>query len=142
MSEFEDFIKSSDVKIRGKNEILAKALIKSSERGIRYVKRQKIDAESAEHVTSDIYDIIRELIEAKLCFEGYKSYSHEATISFLKRFLEFKESEIIFLDNLRKIRNGIKYYGKEASVEDAEKTLKFLNSILPKLKNLVKDAEK
>lgn len=142
MSEFEDFIKSSDVKIREKNEILAKALIKSSERGIIYVKRQKIDAESAEHIISDIYDIIRELIEAKLALEGYKSYSHEATILFLKKFSEFKETEIIFLDNLRKMRNGIKYYGKEAAVEDAEKTLNFLHSILPKLKNLIKDAEK
>lgn len=137
MANFEDFIKSGDVRVQRKNAILALALIKSSEKSEKYVKRQKIDDGSAEHIIADIYDIIRELIEAKLALEGYKSYSHEATILFLKKFREFTESEIIFLDDLRKVRNGIKYYGKESSIEDAVKTIKFLNSILPKLKKLL-----
>lgn len=137
MVNFEDFINSGGVRTQRKNAILASALINSSEKSEKYVKRQKIDDGSAEHIVSDIYDIIRELIEAKLALEGYKSYSHEATILFLKKFHEFSESEIIFLDDLRKVRNGIKYYGKESSTEDAVKTIKFLNSILPKLKKLL-----
>jgi uncharacterized protein (UPF0332 family) len=139
MSEFEDFITKGDVKLQGKNEALARALIKSSEKGEKYIKKLKIDNESAEYVVSLVYDIIRELIEAKLLINGYKSYSHEATILFLKRFKEFNEQEIIFLDNLRKIRNGIKYYGKEANKEDALKTLEFMSSILLKLKKLLKN---
>ena len=141
MSDFEDFIKSGDVKIKEKDEILAKALIKSSEKGERYAKNQAITEESAEHIVADVYDAIRELIEAKLSLLGYKSYSHEATISFLKKFQDFNESDITFLDNLRKTRNSIKYYGREATIEDAEKTLNFMNSILPKLKKLIKNAK-
>lgn len=135
--EFEDFIKSGDVKIQGKNEILAEALAKSSEKSLKNIQRTKIDELNAESTVSDIYDIMRELIEAKLSLQGYKSYSHEATILFLKKFKEFNEHEIVFLNNLRKMRNGIKYYGKEANMEDAITTLNFAKSILPKLKKLL-----
>ena len=141
MKEFEDFLKSGDVRKQEKNEILAKALIKSSEKSLKNIRRTKIDELNAESVVSDIYDIIRELIEARLVFEGYKSYSHEATILFLKKFKEFDEYEIDFLDNLRKIRNSIKYYGKEATEENALNTLKFMDSVLPKLKKLVENVK-
>ena len=141
MKEFEDFLKSGDVRKQEKNEILAKALIKSSEKSLKNIRRTKIDELNAESVVSDIYDVIRELIEARLVFEGYKSYSHEATILFLKKFKEFDEYEIDFLDNLRKIRNSIKYYGKEATEENALNTLKFMDSVLPKLKKLVENVK-
>jgi len=139
MEEFEDFIKSGDIRIQEKNNILAEALIKSSEKSLKNLKRTIIDDLNAENVVSDVYDIIRELIEAKLSIEGYKSYSHEATILFLKKFKEFSEFEIVFLDDLRKIRNGIKYYGKEVTIEDAHKALNFMNLILPKLNKLLKN---
>jgi len=56
----------------------------------------------------------------------------------LKKFPEFKESEIRFIDNLRKIRNGIKYYGKDIEVNETKKVIDFSRFILPKLKSLVK----
>ncbi|MBI2449723.1 hypothetical protein HYV49_05500 [Candidatus Pacearchaeota archaeon] len=139
MREFEDFIENGDVRLQEKNKILASALVKSSEKGLRFVRKLEINEENSEHIVADIYDITRELIEAKLALDGYKSYSHEATILFLKKFKQFNESEINFMDNLRKTRNSIKYYGKEASPEDAEKTLKFMNSILPKLNKLIEN---
>ncbi|HUS49390.1 MAG TPA: hypothetical protein VMZ91_04455 [Candidatus Paceibacterota bacterium] len=138
MSEFADFI-GKDVKKQARNEILARALVNSSNKGAEHVKKQEINEENAEYIVAEVYDVIRELIEAKLSLDGYKSYSHEATVLFLKKFPEFKEEDIYFLDNLRKIRNGIKYYGKGASVNEAEKALDFMSSILPKLKILVKN---
>jgi len=56
---------------------------------------------------------------------------------FLKKFEIFEEHEIRILDNLRKIRNRIKYYGKNASLGEAGKALNFMNAILPKLKKLI-----
>ena len=188
MVEFEDFIKSREVKIQGKNNMLAETLIKSSIKGENHVKKQEIkklpkillsphqaagyspqnflpsatsnfslsksaaascgvlnpdfeiNEENAEYIVAEVYDVIRELVEARLSLEGYKSYSHEATVLFLKKFKDFSESEIYFLDNLRKIRNGIKYYGKEADAEEARRTLRFLDIMLPKLKKLIKNA--
>jgi len=142
MKDFDEFIKIGEVRVQAKNKILAEALFKSAEKSVVYIKKQKIDKESAEHIVSDVYDTIREFIEAKLAIDGYKSYSHEATVLFLKKFPSFNESEIVFLDNLRRIRNGIKYYGKEVTTDDAIKAFKFFNSLLPKLKGLIKNEKK
>ena len=138
MREFGNFLKTGEVRRQGKNESLANALIKSSEKSLKNIQRIKVDELNAESVVSELYDLIRELIEAKLSLEGYKSYSHEATIFFLKNF-SFNDFEINFLDNLRKVRNKIKYYGKEINTEEALKIIDFMNLILPKLRRLLKD---
>ena len=98
----------------------------------------KLNEKNAKYIVENIYDTLRELIEAKLALNGFKSYSHEATILFLKKFPEFRESEIRFMDNLRRIRNGIKYYGKGVEMDEAKKVIDFSRFILPKLKLLVK----
>lgn len=137
MKIFEDFIKSGEVKKQEKNAILAEALKKSAEKNLNFVRKLEINEENAEHILTDSYDTLRELIEAKLSSDGYKSYSHEATIIYLKKFVEFNEKERYFLDELRKLRNKVKYYGKEASTEEAKKTLNFLNIMYPKIKSLI-----
>lgn len=137
MKIFEDFIKSGEVKKQEKNAILAEALKKSAEKNLNFVRKLDINEENAEHILTDSYDTLRELIEAKLSSDGYKSYSHEATIIYLKKFVEFNEKERYFLDELRKLRNKVKYYGKEASTEEAKKTLNFLNIMYPKIKSLI-----
>lgn len=136
MADFEYFIAKGDVKRQTKNEILAKALLRGSADRLSFIKRLGLSEENAKYIVENSYDVIRELIEARLSIDGFKSYSHEATILFLKKFPEFKESEISFIDNLRKIRNGIKYYGKEAHVNEAKTALNFLNSVLLRLKKL------
>lgn len=136
MVDFEYFITKGEVKKQTKNEAVARALIKESLDRLSFIKRLEVSEENAKYIIENAYDVIRELIEARLSIEGFKSYSHEATVLFLKKFPEFKESEIRFIDNLRKIRHGIKYYGKEASLNEAKIVLNFLNSILSKLKKL------
>jgi hypothetical protein len=138
MVDFEYFILKGDVKKQVKDERLANLLIKESFDRLEFVKSLKLDEKNAKYIVENIYDILRELIEAKLALNGFKSYSHEATILFLKKFPEFKESEIRFMDNLRKIRNGIKYYGKDIKINETRKVIDFSRFILPKLKSLVK----
>ena len=79
-----------------------------------------------------------ELIRGVMFIDGYNAgSSHEAEVSYLKK-LNFIESEIIFMDELRYYRNGIKYYGTVLDMEYAEKVLKFSEKIVPRLKNLIK----
>ena len=138
MKDFEHFIREGEVRKQKKDSNLANALIKSSEKSVKNIRRIKVDGLNAESVLSEIYDSIRELIDAILSLEGYKSYSHEASILFLKKYSLFSEKEILFLDDLRKIRNGIKYYGKEADVESALTVINFMKSILLKFKKVLK----
>lgn len=55
-----------------------------------------------------LYEALIEYIEGIMSEKGYKSYSHEADISFLRE-LGFKESEILKLDEIRKLRHKSKY---------------------------------
>jgi len=66
---------------------------------------------------------IRLLLDAILEMEGYKSYSHEASISYMAN-LGFSISEINKVDMLRKARNGIKYYGEDATENKAQEAIK------------------
>ncbi len=59
--------------------------------------------------------------------------AHEAEVSYLRK-IGFKDQEVEFADRLRYFRNGILYYGKNYDKEYAEKVLKFLNLIYPKLR--------
>ena len=50
------------------------------------------------------------------------------------RVLGFKDIEVSFMNELRYFRNSIVYYGKILDKGYAEKVIKFLNKIYPKLK--------
>ena len=73
----------------------------------------------AEDGLENAYEAMREAADALLYLDGFKSYSHEASIAYLLR-KGFGESEIIEIDRFRKIRNGIKYYGRDCNLEDAK----------------------
>lgn len=137
---FEDYLeKEIIIKIR-KDIERAKSLVIEAERKNNSVKErlEKIGVknENANDYIEHCYDIIMFLIRARLYLEGYKSSgqgAHEAEISYLRN-LKFNEKDIQFTDQLRYFRNGMLYYGTLLDKEYAEKVLKFLERIYPKLK--------
>ena len=54
------------------------------------------------------------------------------------RNLGFSENDVLFMNQLRYFRNGMKYYGKILDKFYAEKVFGFMKKILPKLYNLLK----
>ncbi len=134
---FEYFVEKGDVKMQSVDENLANALKKESLERIHFVRRLIKNLENPKYIVENIYDLLRELIEAKLAADGFKSYSHEATIIYLRKFKDFTDAEIKFLDELRKIRNGLKYYGKTIEKDKAQKVVEFMESLVPKLKKLL-----
>ncbi|HIH31448.1 TPA: hypothetical protein HA235_01960 [Candidatus Woesearchaeota archaeon] len=139
MREFEYFLNSGDVKIVHKNKILAEALVFDSDDRFRFLLTIEFNETNSRYIVENSYDIIRALIEANLALEDYKSYSHEATIAFLKRFIEFRDSELNYLDDLRKVRHGIKYNAGTTTSHDAEKVLEFTKTMKEKLKRIIKN---
>ena len=75
------------------------------------------------------------IIRAKMLLKGYNASgfgAHEAEVSYLRN-LDFKETDVQFLDQIRFFRNGMLYYGTILEEEYAEKVLSFLRKIYPKL---------
>src|SRR3989338_7781252 len=127
LKSFDEFLRSGVVKKQTPNHQRAFSLLAEAERKKDFLKisLQSIPKEkmSANFIVDHCYDIIIELIRAKMFIDGYNAgNSHDAEVSYMKN-LSFAESEIIFMDELRYYRNGIKYYGTMLDMEYAQKVL-------------------
>ena len=142
--EFEYYLQRGIIRKSTSDKPRAKFLIEESETSLEGLRERikiiGINDKNANSIIKDRYDVIMELIRAKLLLEGYSSsgnFAHEAEISSLKN-LGFPDGEVSFLNELRYFRNSITYYGKLLDKEYAEKVYAFLNKIIIKLKKIIK----
>lgn len=141
---FESFLSEGVVKKQVPDKSRAEFLIKESEKGYRALlesaEKIGINENNANSCIKNCYDIIMEVIRAKMLLGGYNASgygAHEAEVAYLRK-LGFKENDVQFLNQIRFFRNGMVYYGTILDKEYAEKVLNFLNKIYPRLKNLMK----
>ena len=74
---------------------------------------------------------MRQILEAITLTKGYKVYSHEAYIYFLKHLKEYAFAENF--DRSRKLRNGVNYYGKGVTKQTAQDAKMQVQTIKKKL---------
>jgi hypothetical protein len=139
--DFNELIKKRIVKKQSPNKDRAMSLIQESDSKYDFlnitlntIPKEKINSNV---IVDHCYDILMELIRAKMYFDGYNAgNSHEAEVSYLK-ILEFLDADIRYMDELRYYRNGTKYYGTKLDVAYSKQTVKFMNKIRIKLKTLL-----
>jgi len=123
MEQFEYYLKKKLVRKMSPNLERAKFLIKDGNERIRDARtldKNKLSKMIFEY----IYDALRDFCDAILLIDGYKSYSHEASISYLSK-KGFDIATVKQLDNFRYKRNGSKYYGGQISFEEAKEIISF-----------------
>ncbi|MEK6757787.1 MAG: hypothetical protein AABX88_01535 [Nanoarchaeota archaeon] len=137
--EFEHYLKAGVVRKTSQNKPRAEFLINESKISLEGLKERVeiigINDKNTNSIIKDCYDIIMEVIRAKLLLEGYSSsgnYAHEAEISYLKE-MGFPEFDVFFLNELRYFRNSVKYYGKILNKEYAKKVYDYLNKTYKKI---------
>lgn len=143
--EFEEYLNQGIIKKCSIDKSRAKFLINETEKTFiglnNRLEKMGIDEYNTNSIAKDCYDIIMELIRAKLLLTGYCSagqFAHEAEISYLKK-CEFLDNEVLFINELRFFRNSVTYYGKILSVEYVEKVAEFTRNIYPKLIKMIKN---
>lgn len=134
MNEFELYLREGKVKRQTPDFELAKSLIKDSKSRLEKVKMLDIK-EFSKIIFENAYDAIRDALDALLAVDGYKSYSHEASIAYLKKHA-FEDSTLNELDNLRYLRNSSKYYGKDVLEDDAKEILDFCRKYIGKITSI------
>ncbi len=142
IKEFKEFIKEGIIKKQSVDKSRAEFLIKEAEKSYNYLMKKievlGITDESANDVVKSCYDIIMELIRAKMLLKGFNASgisAHEAEVSYM-RILGFKEKDVQFADQIRYFRNGMLYYGTILDKEYADRVLKFTKEVYLKLKDL------
>lgn len=143
--DFESYVREGMIRRTAINKERAGFFINESEISYGGLKKRVgvmgIDRENSNSIIKDCYDIILELIRAKLLLEGYVSsgnYAHEAEISYLK-VLGFGDNDLSFLNELRYNRNSIMYYGKLLDRDYAALVFEYLEKIYNDLKLKVKN---
>jgi len=144
IKKFDEFIRNNIVKKQSIDKSRAEFLIKESENSynnlLEMIKKLQLNDVNANTYVKSCYDILMELIRAKMLLDGYNASgfgAHEAEIAYM-RILGFDEKDMQFADQMRYFRNGIMYYGTSLDAEYANKVIEFTKKIYSKLKMMVK----
>lgn len=135
MKEFKRFLEEEKVQQRTPRPDQAQSLIQKSQKRLKYVEERTIRDDNADLVLEDAYDSIREALDAFLIKNGYKSYSHEATIVYAFEELELSYETVNKLNKFRKLRNDSKYRGEDITTNEAKEVLRTAKNLIPELKD-------
>ena len=140
INSFNNYLKQGKVKKKTYDFEEAKALFEKAKNRIKYTKSRKLSIGSAQFILEDSYEAIRESAQALMSINGYKPYSHESTISFIKEFYnsKFTEEEIHKFDRFRQLRNNSIYKAEAVSLEDAKDCIYFAIGFIKKIKSILK----
>ncbi len=117
----------------------SKAMIARASKRLEYVKSQSITEDNASFLFEDIYEIMRECVHGLMAANGYKPYSHEATVAFLDEQYRsyFGEKLVEAFNRYRIIRNNIMYRANFVSKDEAIKALDVAENFVKKTADLV-----
>lgn len=139
MMPFEHFLETKEVRKSTPDKNLARSLIKDMHDRIN--KSMMLDIRVfSKIIFENIYDALRDFCDALLALDGFKSYSHQASISYLyKKGFDFSLLEEF--DQLRYKRNSSKYYGEMVSESDTTRMKDFYLLIKDKIDKIIRERE-
>lgn len=110
-----------------KNKARAEALKEMAEERLSDVKKET----KTYKIVEQYYEVIKEIITSLMYLDGFKTLSHKALVDYINNnYKEFSREEVILIDELRKLRNNIVYYGEK--IDNA-----FLANKEPKIKVII-----
>lgn len=138
LNSFGNYLKAGKAKKKTPDIEEANALLNKAIDRLDYLKNKIIDDKTAKFILEDAYEVAREAAQAIMSVRGFKPYSHEATISFVKEFYGgvFKEEDIYNFDRFRQLRNDSVYKAVEIGAEEAKSSLLFAEAFIHKIKSI------
>lgn len=143
INSFENYLRLGKVKKKTPDYEEAKALFEQSKERMEYTKLKDINQKTAKFVLQDSYEAVREAAQSLMSINGFKPYSHEATISFIKKFYSsnFSEEEIYKFDHFRQLRNNSVYKAAKVMESDAKSSILFAKNFIHKVQPLLNKKE-
>ncbi len=115
IERFQFYLDENFAKKESPNIVEAKSLIEKAFQRMNFIKNQNINETTATFIFEDVYECLREAAQSLMSLEGYKPYSHEAVIAFLKEFYKFDDHEITTFNRYRILRNNCVYRAEKVS---------------------------
>ncbi len=130
--DFKYCLKQGSVKKVPVNTIRAKSLVKSSKQAIETAIEITIKENTLKTIFRELYEGLREYVEALGFIKGYKFLNHESMTYFLREILK-EESISNKFDRYRKLRNGINYYGDDIEIKTVKESINEIPLIIKEL---------
>lgn len=139
IDKFENYLNNGKAKRKTPDISESKSLIQKAEKRIKFLR--PLNDETSSLFFEDVYEAARESAQALMSLKGFKPYSYEATISFLRDYYKdrFSEAEIFEFDRFRMLRGNSVYRAQDVSKEDALKCLEFAKMIVEKINEIIKN---
>ena len=98
----------------------ALSIIEAAQREMTFTLSLKPTEESAPTIARNIYECFRMLGDALLVIDGIESEDHRMPINELLKLKVKTKRPTYLIDNLRRLRHNINYYGYRPNVLEAE----------------------
>src|SRR3989344_4502789 len=115
------------------NKVMSLSLIEMAKERL-----QDISKESKPYkIIEQYYEIIKELITSIMYSNGFKTLSHKALVDYIRtNYKELSPADVFLIDELRKLKNNILYYGQKDEKEFLINHETHIRSIISKLTKL------
>lgn len=117
----------------------ARSLLKMAEVRQRDNERREVTEENVSLIVETHWEVQKQLTTALLILKGYKSYSQECLIEFLKQKHDLKKSYAQKMHQLRRLRNDIDYRGKFLDKDYLDRNQQKIQEITEKLKQKLEE---
>ena len=117
----------------------AQSILDASERQMKYTLTLAPTDESAFNIIRNIYECFRMIGDALLVSMGKKTEDHIEQIRILESIDVTTERPIMLIDNLRRMRHNINYYGYSPKKIESEDAISLVKSCFYKLLSKVKE---
>ena len=115
----------------------ALSIIESSKKEMEFTLTMEITEKSASTITRNIYESFRMLGDALLISKGIKAEDHITQIKALLKLKVKTARPISLIDNLRRLRHNINYYGYRPKTEEVEDAVSLAKACFKPLFNAV-----
>lgn len=117
----------------------AESIISASIKQMGYTLKLEPNDESAFNIIRNIYECFRMLGDALLVSKGLTSEDHVEQIIAIENLNLQTARPIRLIDNLRRMRHNINYYGFFPKKNDADDAISFVRSCFNQVVNAVKE---
>ena len=116
----------------------ALSIIEASERDMKFTLSMKPTEESGATIIRNIYECFRMLGDALLVSKGIKSEDHIMPVRELMKIKVKTKRPINLIDNLRRLRHNVNYYGYKPKVDEVKDVISIADELFNPLINEVK----
>ena len=111
----------------------ALSIVEAARRDMKYTNTLEVSEDAGSTIVRNIYECFRMLGDSLLVYKGLESEDHVAPIKELMTLRVKTKRPIYLIDNLRRLRHNINYYGYRPTLEEVKEVIAISDTLFEPL---------